>query len=389
MNDRLQAVRNKMQGLNLQGMIIANPVNIKYLTKIDAEGILLLTRKENIFITDGRYMEYVSSIITPFDDIVVDNLKNISADEYENFFLFCENVGFEEKYLSYATYKDYIRKYKINNFVEAEEIISSLRTIKDETEIASIKRACEITDKCFSMILEYIKPGLTEKQISRKIHEFFLDNSEGESFETIVASGENSSKPHAIVTDRIIKEKDIITIDMGCKINGYCSDMTRTIFIGEPTEEQKKVYNLVLENQKRALNEIRDGVCIKTIVKGVESNFNIENHTLIHSLGHGVGLDIHETPAISLKNDGFLKENMIITDEPRNLSPWRIWYKNRRYCISHEERGNILDRIGKRMYNNLSIFYKLKGDLIWQQYIQQEILEMEQHLKWKEMYIEL
>ena len=166
------------------------------------------------------------------------------------------------------------------------------------------------------MLLEYIKPGLTERQIARKIHEFYLDNADGESFETIVASGENSSKPHAMVTDRIIKNKDIITIDMGCKVKGYCSDMTRTLFVGEPTQEQKNIYNLVLENQQRVLNEMRDGANIKTIVKGVESTFNLHNHTLIHSLGHGVGLEIHESPIISLKNDSLLKENMVVTDEP-------------------------------------------------------------------------
>ena len=188
MNDRLKALRNKMAGLNLQGMIIANPINIKYLTKIEAEGILLITRKENIFITDGRYIEVVSSIITPFDDIVVDDQKNISRDDYENFFLFCENVGFEEDYVTYADYKRYIRKYKINNFVEAQDLITQLRMIKDEEEIANIKRACEVTDECFKMLLEYIKPGLTEKQIARKIQDFYRDNSEGESFETIVAS---------------------------------------------------------------------------------------------------------------------------------------------------------------------------------------------------------
>ena len=188
MNDRFKALRNKMAGLNLQGMIIANPINIKYLTKIEAEGILLITRKENIFITDGRYIEVVSSIITPFDDIVVDDQKNISRDDYENFFLFCENVGFEEDYVTYADYKRYIRKYKINNFVEAQDLITQLRMIKDEEEIANIKRACEITDECFKMLLEYIKPGLTEKQIARKIQDFYRDNSEGESFETIVAS---------------------------------------------------------------------------------------------------------------------------------------------------------------------------------------------------------
>ena len=316
MNDRLQAIRNKMAGLNLQGMIIENPINIKYLTKIEAEGMLLITRKENIFITDGRYMEYVSSIITPFDDIVVDDQKNISKDEYENFFLFCENVGFEEGYLTYKKYKEYIRKFKINNFVEAEEILIGLRLIKDDEEIVSIKKACEITDNCFEMLKSYIKPGLTEKQIAKKIHEYYMQNSEGESFPTIVASGENSSKPHAVPTDRKIKDVDIITIDMGCIVNGYCSDMTRTIFIGEVSKEQLEIYNLVLENQKKALNQIRDGANIKSIAKSVESDFNLNGQTQIHSLGHGVGLEIHEAPIIGMKNDTPLKENMVITDEP-------------------------------------------------------------------------
>lgn len=178
MNDRLQSLRNKMGGLNLQAMIIANPKNIKYLTKIDAEGILLITRKENVFITDGRYIEYVSSKLTPFDDIAVNDVKNIPIDEYENFFLFCENVGFEENYLTYGKYKEFIRKYKINNFVEAEDILQSLRMIKDEEEIANIKNACEKTDECFNMLKDFIKPGMTEKQIVRRIKDFYLDEAE-------------------------------------------------------------------------------------------------------------------------------------------------------------------------------------------------------------------
>ena len=108
MNDRLQAIRNKMAGLNLQGMIIVNPINIRYLTKIEAEGILILTRKENIFITDGRYIEYVHSTLTLFDEIIVYDIKDVSKDDYENFFMFCENVGFEENYVTYAKYKEYI-----------------------------------------------------------------------------------------------------------------------------------------------------------------------------------------------------------------------------------------------------------------------------------------
>lgn len=316
MNERIQALRHKMAGLNLQGMIISNPVNVKYLTGIDAEGILLLTRKENVYITDARYTEYVTSILTPFDEIVIDDLKNISRDDYENYFLFCENVGFEEDYVTYAMYKEYMHKYKINNFVEATKLIEVLRMIKDDEEIKNVKTACEITDRCFKMLLDYIKPEMTEKQIARKIHNYYMDNAEGESFEAIVASGENSSKPHAIPTDRKVQSQDIITIDMGCKFKGYCSDMTRTIFVGDPKKEQMDVYNLVLESQQKVLNEIKEGQNIKQLAKMVENSFSDKGYTLVHSLGHGVGLEIHEKPFLNMKNDNLLKENMIITDEP-------------------------------------------------------------------------
>ena len=316
MNDRILGLRNKMAGLNLQGMIISNPVNIKYLTGIEAEGVLLITRKENVYITDSRYIEYVSNTVTPFDEIVVDDFKNISKDDYENFFMFCENVGFEENFVTYAMYKKYMHMYKINNLIEAESIINRLRAIKDNDEIENIKEACRITDECFEYLLEYIKPGMTEKQIARKIQNYYMDNADGISFEPIVASGENSSKPHAIPTDRIIQENDIITIDMGCKIKGYCSDMTRTIFIGQPTEEQKKIYNLVLNNQEKSLREMKDGASIKDISKIVTSNFEIEGYNLVHALGHGVGLDIHEVPFIRENNDNTLKEKMVVTNEP-------------------------------------------------------------------------
>ena len=316
MNDRLQALRNKLAGLNIQGMIITNPINVKYLTGIEAEGTLLITRKENVYLTDSRYIEYVSNTITPFDEIVVDEYKNISKEDYENFFLFCENVGFEENYVTYANYKKMKQIYKINDFVEADCLIDRLRMIKDEDEIKYLKQACKITDECFEFLLEYIKPGMTEKEIATKIEQYYMEHAEGISFDPIVASGENSSKPHAVPTDRKIQERDIITIDMGCKIKGYCSDMTRTIFIGEPTEEQKKVYDLVLKNQLLALSEMKDGAIIKDIAKMVTSDFELNGYNMGHALGHGVGLDIHEPPFIRELNDNTLKEKMTITNEP-------------------------------------------------------------------------
>ncbi len=316
MNSKLQWLRNNMLSLDLQGLIISNPINVKYLTNIDAEGVLLLTRKENIYITDGRYIEDVHSTLTLFDEIIVYDVHDVSADDYENFFMFCENVGFEENYVTYATYKEMIRKYKINNLVETEYIIEKQRMIKDEEEISNLKKACEITDNCFSYLLDYIKPGMTEKQIAEEIEEYYRKRTDGLAFETIVASGENSSKPHAVPTDRKIQEQDIITIDMGCKVNGYCSDMTRTIFVGSIPEEMKKIYDLVLKNQLQTQEQLKDGANTRTLIKMVENDFKLNGYDLIHSLGHGVGMEIHESPYISYKSDIQLKENMVITNEP-------------------------------------------------------------------------
>ena len=324
MNPKLQWLRNKMSSSDLQGLIISNPVNIKYLTNIDAEGILLLTRKENIYITDGIYIEHVHSTLTLFDEIIVYDIHDVSKDDYENFFMFCENVGFEEHYVTYAQYKEFVRKYKIHNLVETEKMIEKQRMIKDEDEVHNIQKACEITDNCFSYILTYIKPGMTEKQIADEIEEYYKQRTDGLSFETIVASGENSSMPHAVPTDRKIQEKDIITIDMGCKVNGYCSDMTRTFFVGEVPEEVKKVYDLVLKNQVQTQEEFKDGANTRLLSKMVENDFKLNGYDLIHSLGHGVGMEIHEPPYINSKSDVQLKENMIVTNEPGIYIPGKF-----------------------------------------------------------------
>ena len=324
MNPKIQWLRNTMSSLNLQGLIISNPINIKYLTNIDAEGILLLTRKDNIFITDGRYIEHVHSILTLYDEIIVYDINGLSKDDYENFFIFCENVGFEENYVTYAGYKELIRKYKINSLVETDRIIERQRMIKDRDEISKIQKACEITDECFKYLQTYIKPGMTEKQIAEEIDKYYKHHADGTSFETIVASGENSSKPHAVPTDRKIKEEDIITIDMGCKIDGYCSDMTRTIFVGNVPEHIKPIYDLVLKKQQQVLEEMKDGESTRFLTTMVENDFKLEGYDLVHALGHGVGMEIHEAPYVSHRVDVALKENMVVTDEPGIYIPGKF-----------------------------------------------------------------
>lgn len=325
MNEKLRCLRNKIKTMDLEGMIVSNPVNIKYLTNIEAEGTLILGRKENYFITDGRYIEDVNSTLTINDGIIAMDIKNISKEDFQNFFLFCENIGFEENYITYATYKEYMYKYRINNFVETEEIIEKQRTIKDEEEISKISKACMITDKCFEHLIGFIKKGMTEKEIAEEIERVFkLNGADGLAFDTIVASGPNSSKPHAVPTDRKIQSGDVITIDMGCKYKGYCSDMTRTIFVDHVEEEIKKVYDLVLKNQKQTIGEMREGMVCKNIAKMVINDFELNDYTLIHSVGHGVGLDIHEIPTVGTKTELVLKSNMVITDEPGIYIPGKF-----------------------------------------------------------------
>lgn len=189
MNVRLKWLRDKLTRMDLEGMIITNEINIRYLTGINAEGILLITPKENIYVTDGRYVESVNSILTIDDEIIVMDVRDISIYDYENFFTFCENIGFEENNLTYAKYKEYKQKYKINNFVETDNVIEKQRMIKDSEEIDNIKNACKLTDDCFSYLLTYIKKGMTEKEIAYEIEKYFVKNgADGLAFDSIVAS---------------------------------------------------------------------------------------------------------------------------------------------------------------------------------------------------------
>ena len=158
---------------------------------------------------------------------------------------------------------------------------------------------------------------MTEKQIALEIEMYFKKHgAEGVSFDPIVAIGENSSIPHWIPGDRKVEMADPILIDMGCKYEGYCSDMTRTIFMGCILEEIKPVYDLALKNLELSTKEITDGYTIKTAANMVESDFKVNGYNLIHALGHGVGLDIHESPVLSINSETILKENMVVTDEP-------------------------------------------------------------------------
>lgn len=316
MNIKIKWLRDRLRTQNLQGMIVSNPVNIKYLIGIEAEGTLLITLKENLFITDSRYVEAVNTILTIEDEILVNDKKNLTKDDYAAFFMFCENVGFEENFVTYADYKDLLQRYRVN-LTETENIIEGQRVIKEEREIKYIERACELTDKCFEHLKSFIKIGMTEKEIAFEIERFYrLNGADGVSFEPIVASGHNSSMPHAIPGNRKIKDGDLILIDMGCKYKGYCSDMTRMIFVNDMEDEYKEPYEICLRNNEEAEKEVRDGQSLKAITQNSNNDLKANGYVPLHALGHGVGLDVHEEPFFGIVYEQQLKENMVVAVEP-------------------------------------------------------------------------
>ncbi len=350
MNYKIKCLREKMKLLEIDGMIISNPINIEYITGVYAEGTLIINDKDNIFITDARYIEDVNSTITISDEINVRDQANIPENEYISFFANCPRVGIEENYISYSKYQNLVRIYRLKEAVETNNLIEKMRTIKDDNEIAKIRRACEITDNCFTHLLEYIKVGMTERQIAFEIEKYFIENgANGLAFDTIVASGENSSKPHAVPTNRKIQSGDNITIDFGAKYKGYCSDMTRTIFVGSVSDEVRNLYNFILEGQLRATNKIKDGVDGKSVARGVQIEYNARNFELIHALGHGVGLEVHELPYLSYRSSQILKENMVVTNEPGIYVPEKIGIRIEDTILVNKLESEVLTKSSKEL----------------------------------------
>lgn len=324
MNPRIKWLRNQLIPLKLDGIIVSNPINIRYLTGLSEEGTLILAPKENVFITDSRYIESVNHKLTLDDEIIAYDSRNLSKYDYEGFFMLDENVGFEESYLTYEKYKKYLHTYQVN-LVETENLLENQRIVKDEEEYNSIKKACEITDQAFEYIIRNIKKGMTEKEVAFEIERFMISHgAEDRAFETIVASGENSSMPHAVPTDRVIQKGDIIQFDFGAKVNGYCSDFSRVVFVEEIKEEYKEVYDFVLDEQKRLKDCLKDGANIKTVIKDRETEYKLKNYQIMHAFGHGVGLEIHELPVLRSTQDNILKENSIIAIEPGVYIPGKF-----------------------------------------------------------------
>jgi Xaa-Pro aminopeptidase len=321
--NRLNKLRQNLTEKELDGIFISQPQNRYYLSGFDGSaGYLLITQKDKVLATDFRYIEQVK-VQSP--DYRVFQITSNLADWFPQLVteLKLKKLGFEADDTSYTMYRllsDTLKKAKSSlQLVPVDGLVESLRTIKEPEEIELINRAVEITDKAFEYIEGIIRASMTEKEVAWELEKFQREQgSQALPFDIIVASGPNSALPHAKPTGRKINEGEPIVIDMGARVEGYGSDFTRTLCLGEPDDTFKKVYDTVLGAQLTAIALIKEGMTGKeadsfarTVIEeaGYAEAFG-------HSLGHGVGLAEHEQPRLAPTSTEPLTSGMVFSIEP-------------------------------------------------------------------------
>ncbi len=306
-----------MKEKDIEAFVIYKFVNVTYITGFTGDdSVALVTHDKAIFITDGRYTEQAQKEVKDFEVIEhKTGIKEVLKEYIKT--LEIKKLAFEEN-ISYGQYRELKELLEIELIPQAN-LVETLRMVKDEEEIENIKKAQNITDRAFEHLLKFIKVGMTEKEVALEL-EYFMKKQGAEdlSFDTIVASGKRSSLPHGKASEKVIEKGDFVTIDFGCKVGGYCSDMTRTIVMGKASEKQKEIYNIVLEAQQKAIDNIRAGITSKEADLLARSVIEEKGYGqyFSHSLGHGVGLEVHEAPSLSFKKEEILKEGAIVTVEP-------------------------------------------------------------------------
>jgi len=320
MNVRLEnLIEDFSRHKNIDALLITNDSNIRYLTKFPAsESWLLVTRQKAFYITDSRYILEARQ-----------GLKGVSVKQYSCMpcMVLCElcklykikKLGFDERYTSYSLWKR-LKEFcpRRTKLIPATGMVESLREIKDAGEVAQIKECLKLHFKAIDFIRKVVRPGVTERQIALKLERFIKSHKADFSFPPIIASGPNSCFPHARTTDRVIRNNENVLLDFGIDLNGYKSDLTRNIFLGRIPPQVAQVFEALRLAQQEAVSLIKPGVACSKVdlqARKILRRFGLAKY-FGHSLGHGVGLDIHESPRLSSQSTGILEPGMIVTVEP-------------------------------------------------------------------------
>lgn len=315
---KLQKLRQTLQEQNIDGILITNDYNRRYMTGFTGTaGVAIVSQQDAVFITDFRYTEQAAAQITDFT-IVQHEATLLEEIATQVKAMGIKSLGFEKDTVSFGTYELY-KSVIPADLVPVSGLIEKIRLIKTEQEINIIKVACEIADHAFTHILDFIKPGKTELEVSNEL-EFFMrqQGATQSSFDTIVASGLRSALPHGVATNKVIEKGDFVTLDFGALYNGYISDITRTVAVGEPSEKLVEMYNTVLASQLLALEKVGPGLT------GIQADAIARDYltekgygeAFGHSLGHGIGLEVHEGPGLSKRSATVLEPGMAVTIEP-------------------------------------------------------------------------
>ncbi len=317
MTDRIRDIVQVLEENNIDALLVSKQENVRYFSGFTGDStVLFIMPDAQYLITDARYTEQAEqeapayTVIT-HSGMFWEGLLPLWKDRQR------QVLGYERTEISHALYCNLEEQLQPEKMVGVA--LDGLRMIKSSEEISYLETACQIADEAFAELLPEIRPGVTERYLQGYLEWNMLKRgAEEKSFDTIVASGRRSSLPHGTATDKQIEKGDFITFDFGAVYKGYHSDITRTVVVGQPTEEQKQLYDRVLHAQCLGVESVRPGLSGKDVDQIVRQYFKEQScdEYFIHSLGHGIGLEIHELPVLSPKSTAILASGMVVTVEP-------------------------------------------------------------------------
>ena len=316
----MREAQKLLPDLNVDAFLVTHLPHIRLLTGFSGSNAQVLIKKRSaLFQSDGRYFEQAQkevegiSIRIAFDGAMIADLYRSGVTGR------LASIGFDEQHLPVATLRILKTTFKDIRFRGFTQVIEPLAARKDETAVRRIRKAVAITDKVFDELLPMIKPGVRELDLAAEIsYRHKLHGADGDSFEPIVLCGPRSSLIHGRPSNRAIRHGNPVLMDFGCRWQGYCSDMTRTVVVGEASKRLKQVYEIVREAQQRTIDTIAPGMQINEIdnvARGYMKQFGIDNY-FPHGLGHGIGLEVHEVPFLSWRNKATLQPGNVVTIEP-------------------------------------------------------------------------
>lgn len=348
---RIERLLNKMAEENLPAMYVNNPKNVRYLCGFTGEdSSLLLTENAVFFLTDKRYVEQARGELSNPIQIVcwTQSLLDETAEIVRKHHI--REVGFEGAHLSYSDGELFKTLVQVKTRI-ADGWVEEFRAVKDEDEIRKTIEAVKIVDRTFMHILNFIRPGLSEKQVATEMEHFMKQiGSEKTSFETIVSSGLRSAYPHGEASEKVIELGDMVILDFGATFQGYASDITRTVAVGEPHSRLAEMYDLVLEAEQAGVNAICHGMKSNELDSIIRNPFKRENMEDLfhHGAGHSIGLDIHEAPYINSRSEHEFVENMIMTVEPGLYLPGIGGVRIEDDVLVGKEQSRVLTKSPKR-----------------------------------------